>query len=337
MQRSAPGRQPDPLQADLRQGGACRARAAGHDPRPRAGRRQPADLLVPVVSGVTVRRVGHKGADHIAPGNTLASFDAALAARVDMIEFDVLPEDPRRPGREPAAARARLRAPRPGRADARRGPRPPRRGRVRGRGARRRPQAPRLRGARARGAPRARPGGADAGLHAVHAQPRRAARARARRCGSAGRCRASSATTRAPGLTKVPAYGLLLNARRRLPRVAAAHVRDGPLRRADGPPPAGHAAAGPRAARRGRRPLRVDGRRRRGDPAPGGARRHRASSRTTRGCSARPDQAIAQVAAEKSAGSAPAVPGWPAVVTSRSRLTVRPLRFHVKLTTPRSW
>ncbi len=43
---------------------------------------------------MTVRRVGHKGADHIAPGNTLASFDAALAAHVDMIEFDVLPEDP---------------------------------------------------------------------------------------------------------------------------------------------------------------------------------------------------------------------------------------------------
>jgi glycerophosphoryl diester phosphodiesterase len=39
----------------------------------------------------TIRRVGHKGADHIAPGNTLASFDAALRARVDMIEFDVLP------------------------------------------------------------------------------------------------------------------------------------------------------------------------------------------------------------------------------------------------------
>ena len=36
------------------------------------------------------RRVGHKGADHIAPGNTLASFDAALAAGVDMVEFDVL-------------------------------------------------------------------------------------------------------------------------------------------------------------------------------------------------------------------------------------------------------
>jgi glycerophosphoryl diester phosphodiesterase len=39
-----------------------------------------------------LKRVGHKGADHIAPGNTQASFDAALAAGVDMIEFDVLPD-----------------------------------------------------------------------------------------------------------------------------------------------------------------------------------------------------------------------------------------------------
>ena len=39
-----------------------------------------------------LRRVGHKGADLIVPGNTLASFDAALVAGVDMIEFDVLPE-----------------------------------------------------------------------------------------------------------------------------------------------------------------------------------------------------------------------------------------------------
>jgi glycerophosphoryl diester phosphodiesterase len=44
-----------------------------------------------------LRRIGHKGADHIAPGNTAASFDAALAHGVDMIEFDVLPEDWRRP------------------------------------------------------------------------------------------------------------------------------------------------------------------------------------------------------------------------------------------------
>ncbi len=40
-----------------------------------------------------MRRIGHKGADHIAPGNTPESFDAALAHGVDMIEFDVLPED----------------------------------------------------------------------------------------------------------------------------------------------------------------------------------------------------------------------------------------------------
>jgi glycerophosphoryl diester phosphodiesterase len=40
-----------------------------------------------------VRRVGHKGADLIEPGNTLASFDAARDLGVDMIEFDVLPED----------------------------------------------------------------------------------------------------------------------------------------------------------------------------------------------------------------------------------------------------
>ena len=35
-------------------------------------------------------RIGHKGAHHIAPGNTIESFEAALAHGVDMIEFDVL-------------------------------------------------------------------------------------------------------------------------------------------------------------------------------------------------------------------------------------------------------
>ena len=39
-----------------------------------------------------MRRVGHKGADHIAPGNTFASFQAALVAGVDAIEFDVIAE-----------------------------------------------------------------------------------------------------------------------------------------------------------------------------------------------------------------------------------------------------
>jgi glycerophosphoryl diester phosphodiesterase len=35
-------------------------------------------------------RVGHKGAAHLVQGNTLESFDAALALGVDMIELDVL-------------------------------------------------------------------------------------------------------------------------------------------------------------------------------------------------------------------------------------------------------
>ena len=37
-----------------------------------------------------LRRVGHKGADLIEPGNTLESFEAAVEAGVDMIELDVL-------------------------------------------------------------------------------------------------------------------------------------------------------------------------------------------------------------------------------------------------------
>ena len=104
-------RQPDALQARLRQGrpalpalraGApIRARGQGDDNR--------TTYWCPAMPDVTLRRVGHKGADHIAPGNTPASFDAALAARVDMIEFDVLPRDPDAPTR-PARARARLRA-----------------------------------------------------------------------------------------------------------------------------------------------------------------------------------------------------------------------------------
>ncbi|HZG48423.1 MAG TPA: glycerophosphodiester phosphodiesterase, partial [Thermoleophilaceae bacterium] len=35
-------------------------------------------------------RVGHKGAAHVAPGNTIESFQAALEHKVGMIEFDVL-------------------------------------------------------------------------------------------------------------------------------------------------------------------------------------------------------------------------------------------------------
>jgi glycerophosphoryl diester phosphodiesterase len=52
-------------------------------------------LGLPDVSGRAehlppLKRVGHKGADHVSPGNTLASFEAALEHGVDMIEFDVL-------------------------------------------------------------------------------------------------------------------------------------------------------------------------------------------------------------------------------------------------------
>ncbi len=45
-----------------------------------------------------LKRIGHKGADLLAPGNTTASFDAALEAGVDVIEFDVLPRDSSDPG-----------------------------------------------------------------------------------------------------------------------------------------------------------------------------------------------------------------------------------------------
>jgi glycerophosphoryl diester phosphodiesterase len=50
-------------------------------------------------SSTAPRRVGHKGAAHLAPGNTFASFEAAVAAGVDMIEFDVLSERPDGTGR----------------------------------------------------------------------------------------------------------------------------------------------------------------------------------------------------------------------------------------------
>src|ERR1700745_1341366 len=54
---------------------------------------------MPASSLTRPRRVGHKGAAHIEPGNTLASFDAALRHGVDMIELDVLSERPDGSGR----------------------------------------------------------------------------------------------------------------------------------------------------------------------------------------------------------------------------------------------
>ncbi|MCW2986235.1 MAG: glycerophosphoryl diester phosphodiesterase [Conexibacter sp.] len=43
-----------------------------------------------IVAPLRVKRVGHQGAGQLAPGNTVASFEAALDAGVDVIEFDVL-------------------------------------------------------------------------------------------------------------------------------------------------------------------------------------------------------------------------------------------------------
>jgi len=40
--------------------------------------------------GILTRRVGHKGADAVVPGNTIASFEKAVEIGVEMIEFDVL-------------------------------------------------------------------------------------------------------------------------------------------------------------------------------------------------------------------------------------------------------
>ena len=175
---------------------------------------------------MTVRRVGHKGADHIAPGNTLASFDAALAARVDMIEFDVLPEDPR----DPAGSRLML-----AHDDAHLGP-----------------GALTLDEGLAHLADPAFAGvelDVDLKLPGYEARVVDALRAH----GLLERALASTLFMRSlvalralePGLrlgwsvprvkrdytrsllTRVPAYGLLLSARRRLPRVAADHVRAG--------------------------------------------------------------------------------------------------------------
>src|SRR5262249_43283899 len=80
---------------DLRQGGRAMPALRREDPGARPVGRQPQDVLVPELPAL--KRVGHKGADLIVPGNTPASFDAALKAGVDMIEFDVLPEFHDRP------------------------------------------------------------------------------------------------------------------------------------------------------------------------------------------------------------------------------------------------
>ena len=175
-----------------------------------------------------LRRVGHKGADHIAPGNTTASFDAALAAAVDMIEFDVLPEDPEDRERLAADPRARLRSTsRPTRSRSRRGSRTSPS-----------PQFAdveldvdlKLPGYEARVVEALRRHGLVertlvSTLSTCAASSCCASWSRG--CGSAGRSRACGATTPRRRSPPCPAWALLLRMRRRLPAVAAAHVRAG--------------------------------------------------------------------------------------------------------------
>ena len=110
MQQSALRRQPGPLASDLRPGRPAvpALRRGRAHPLARPGRRQPPDILVP---GVPAREAASatRAPTTSRPATRRRRFDAALAAGVDMIEFDVLPETATR--REPrAGARARLRA-----------------------------------------------------------------------------------------------------------------------------------------------------------------------------------------------------------------------------------
>ncbi len=50
---------------------------------------------------MTLTRIGHKGADALVPGNTVASFKKAVEVGVDLIEFDVLWLDDGRPESPP--------------------------------------------------------------------------------------------------------------------------------------------------------------------------------------------------------------------------------------------
>ena len=222
MQESAAGRLPRAA-LGLRPRRAALPPLRHADPRPRPGRRQPHDLLVPGVPGLI--RVGHKGADHVAPGNTIESFEAALEHGVDMIEFDVL-----RAARRPAGAGPRLRGRRGARLPhARRGPRPLRGQRLRGRRARRRHEAARLRARGGRGTRRARARGARRSCRRCTPRASTAWASSPRGCAAAGRCRACGATTprsvlaaaRLPGRARLARAAARARPRRACARAAA--------------------------------------------------------------------------------------------------------------------
>ena len=212
------------------------------------------------------RRVGHKGAAHIEPGNTLASFDAALRHDVDMIELDVLSEHTDGSGsllvahdyedmrsRVPAQPSRRRSSTSPGRAS---------------------PGIEldvdvKLPGYELRVLDALREfeliertlisGMFTDGLAQI--------RAPSRRCAWAGRCRGCAATTPPTCSPRCPALAILTGYRAMLPRRARAALRRGPLRRDHGPLAGGHPGARAGGRRGRRRAVRVDGRRRAPDRA----------------------------------------------------------------------
>ena len=322
-------------------GPACRARAAGR----RSGCAVRATTTGRPSGARRVRRDRRAASATRAPTTSPRATRSRRSTRrsprrVDMIEFDVLPEDPD----DPAGSRLLLAHDYahlgPRRAHARGGPRPPRR----------RTRSPASSSTSTSSSPATR-----------RACSTRCARTASWSGRSSPRCScAASSTLRElePALRlgwSVPRVkrdytrswahqgARLRAALQRAPAAAARRRRARPrraLRRAHGPPPARHAAARRGAAARraatstcGRSttPRRSAAWTRSASPA---------SSRTTRACSAARGGArrSRRCAAEKSAGSAPAVPGWPAVVTPALALD-RPgrSRFHVKSTTPRSW
>ena len=224
-----------------------------------------------------LRRIGHKGADLIVPGNTPASFDAALAHGVDMIEFDILEHE----GELLLAHDFEH---------------------VEG--------APTLEEGLAHLASAPFAGvELDVDLK-LHGYEERAVEA-LRRHGLIERTLVSTMWMRSlivlrelepqlrlgwsvprlkndptqSWLTKLPAYAGAAYVRGKLPSAARRHIAEGRMRRRDGALAARHAAAGARDQGGRRRALRVDGRRRPADQAGSRSSASPGSSPTTRACS----------------------------------------------------
>ena len=149
---------------------------------------------------MSIIRIGHKGADALVPGNTIASFEKAVEVGVDLIEFDVLwlagrpPEAAGRPalaaGRRPRLARGSSEpAADPGRGPGGFHPAAARRG-----GDQPRHQAARPRGRDRRVPDQLRPARPGPDLDHGDPDPEGVEAARARSSTWAGRCRGSPAT-----------------------------------------------------------------------------------------------------------------------------------------------